>query len=532
MESTAPATAGPPVVFSSEDAPSESTLTQEAVGEMAIGILRTNAVPATAQSIADNLREGGTFVPIGRLIHVLDGLTEGAQPRLRSMMLGDPPQRIHYVLTTSSGPEAAHAALLVTLCGVQEDIGDETGLTGMTLDEIVKAMQTKMPGLSQADIADGLTALSINGKVKSRTVKGRKNEDGSVYVYTSTASSGAVDVSVYDIANGVLHEMVMRGAASITGADSMDRSGFERTLAETLDKERGEHTNTRRERDALCAWLRDHNVNDAGIDAILNPPKPNKKQDAQPVTTDADRKTFLWSKRVPMDDKGKAALFVRYLELVHEEDVLRSNVDYAKAALKDANVKQEKEGVRIRDEKDALQQSMHDATRLEERVAYKMIDWSTGEEVILDDSTGEVLERKPLPKGAQTQIPGLTGVMVKIPGATTLAWLATAQEGGKEAPAGNTTPDIAKAAPEAQEPAARRRAGGKAADYVEPLFNMIDTYGNPSKAGLSSIYAEQHCLADSDSLEKLLMAALDKLVKAGRVVVEKDVIRVPVADSP
>jgi hypothetical protein len=559
-----------PVVFGSiTDPHDEATATSDTNEEVAaklLPLLRAAALPATVDELQQALIDSAqslsgqdgavvhAYVPLGRLEAILKNMTEASPPTVMATPLGDPPQRLHYMaakMSPMAEATTARAAVINAVADLSEIEGDSDAPPknepGMTLAELTaRLVATVDADVIETDVAVHVTALVVANKL---------------------VINGTGAAAIIDIAPGVLTAIVEAGALAVaagtmpivetTKVNPGDRSGFERKLSEELNKERERFASATRERDALRSWMRDYNISDADIDGIMAPAKGviRKASDQQPLTEPGqEKKTFLWTKMIPVDAELRAKLGDEYIRADRDIKLEDAKLAMATGALKEAKVNHEKNCSRLNGRKEQIDQARHDATYLMERMAFKTADFASGEEVICDAETGEELERKPLTKRVQGTLLGLEAVTLA---SSAPAGANVPSEGGKaakgakkgktketvkaepvvaEVPQGrgdedlddeNETedePPIALRPPSVPPKGKPKATEAKVAGFVEPVFDMVTFRGVVLMSDIAATYAEEAKLVVSPNVAKMIKTAAEQLVKDGRLKLEGDAL--------
>lgn len=588
-------------VESTEPAPDHNW---DALPAQALAVVRGAQTPLTGEQIAAELNavQGAKHVPLGKLLHVLDKMVGEPDKGLRSMPLGDPPQRTHY-LSAKVSPmgvmATARAAVIDLVADLSEPTPDPAKVYGLPLYEIVAKLKATVDSdTTEADVLPVVEALVTAGKLKAVPVKAKHSSTtDTIYVAITVWKDepGWEDEMVYDVAPGVITAVVQAGALAVAtstlppqeGTEATakpttgeDATTYQRQIAEQLEKERKAHAATTKERDALRSYLHDRGLTGPDIDAICKPAKKEKFGiSVQPESKPGQpRVTFLYEKRVPMDDAGRAELFEQYLAEEAKERHAKAGVEVATANLKTVKGDYDKIATETNDRKAEIMSERAGSTRLLRCMAYKEHDWHAREDVIFNAATGEELERKALPKGTQTLIPG-TGAEPKAEAAknetapkgskadakaaalapttdpsVTNAPAASAESTGDTkatepattpaepttapAPAAAATEGDAEADDAAAEPAAAaeepppaipdgaKDGGAKVSMFVEPLFQMIEARGDCLKSNLENTFADHTKKTVGPSVGMLLKGALVVLLKAKRIVQDNDILRV------
>lgn len=571
---------GPPMIFGGPvDEPIKSTasiappkttsLTNDELAAQLLPVLRAAAMPMTVGDVQGALVDAAqSRIPLGRLATILESMANSTPPTATAVMIGDlgDPQRKHYMaakVSPMSNAVTARAAIINAIADLSE-VDDATPVVskdqpGMTLAELTACLvATVDANVIESQVAGHVTALIIAGKlIKEGTGQG----------------------AIIDIAPGVLTAIVEAGALAVAQSTMPvvvkvvdDRSEIERRMTADLDTAREQNATIQRENDALRTWLRGFNISNGDIDTIVAPAKwvDNGKRggESQPITAPGEeRKTFMWSKRMPMDAELRAQLGDEYINADRGIGIEEAKLALAKKGLGETKAAHDTNIAKFKARKDEIDQARHDSSYLVERLAFKTADFVAGEEIICDNDTGEELERKPLVKPrVQGATPGLGGPVARFgdhgasDGGPTGQNVATGQrESATKRPmtAESTSVEVRGDYGDAAKGDQGRGNGpvndgtearidpvvpkgkvkdkvtapvGKVAAFLTPVLNMVKARVAVPLDTIAETFAEEARMVVSANVGLLIKAAAMAHVEAGTLTLgEGDMLRVAVA---
>ena len=270
---------------------------------------------------------------------------------------------------------------------------------------------------------------------------------------------------------------------------------FQAKLKGELDEERKKHTDTLKRLAKLTDWLRDHGVNEP--DLLITQP-----------TVAAGRKTFTWAKKVKGDDAEKARIFDEVIKIEHAIALAEMKLDSAKADFKAVTSL-------LDDQIGALKLAAAEGWRELTIEAYRETDWDAGIVVVRAAAGDRELAREPIPKGEQRVIPGSAEAKNKKDAKEKAAKKSAAAKPAK----GAKEPKPA-AAPAAKTPKTKA-APLKISSFREPILEVFRAAGAGKVLADDEIYErlreKMAPIVINDASRRLVVAALDLLVKAGEI---------------